>query len=196
MSLAKQRGFVFAGSEIYGGLANSWDYGPLGVELKNNIKKEYWKTMVQGRGEVVGVDVAIVMNPKVWEASGHLESFTDPLVECKECHKRFRADHLPDPKNPLGVAKICPECDGELTEPKQFNLLVDAHFGAVEGDKQKVYLRGEITQGVHANFKQVFGSTRVKIPFGVAQVGKAFRNEITPREFTFRSREFEQMEVQ
>jgi glycyl-tRNA synthetase len=195
-SLAKRRGFVYPGSDIYGGLAGTWDYGPLGVELKNNIKQEFWRSVVQGREDVVGVDAAILMNPKVWEASGHVESFTDPLVECKKCHKRFRADNVADPKNPMAVAKICPECGGKLTDPKQFNLMVDAHLGAIEGEKERVYLRGEITQGVHVNFRQVLDSTRVKIPFGVAQVGKAFRNEITPGQFTFRSREFEQMELQ
>jgi glycyl-tRNA synthetase len=185
--LAKRRGFIYQGSEIYGGLAGTWDYGPLGVELKRNVKNEYWKTMVQMRDDVVGLDAAIIMNPKVWEASGHLSSFSDPLVECKKCHKRFRADQ---------VGKKCEECGGEFTEPKQFNLMVETYLGVVEGEKMKTYLRGEITQGVHVNFKNVLSSTRVKIPFGVAQIGKAFRNEITPSGFTFRSREFEQMELQ
>ena len=187
-SLAKRRGFIYPGSEIYGGLAGTWDYGPLGVELKRNIKNEFWKHMVQERSDVVGLDAAIVMSPKVWEASGHLESFSDPLVECKKCHHRFRADQLESDK--------CPDCGGEFTEPKQFNLMVETYLGVVEGEKLKTYLRGEITQGVHVNFKNVTDSTRVKLPFGVAQVGKAFRNEITPGGFTFRSREFEQMELQ
>ncbi|MBI5733037.1 glycine--tRNA ligase [Candidatus Jorgensenbacteria bacterium] len=187
-SLAKRRGFIYPGSDIYGGLAGTWDYGPLGVLLKQNIKKFFWESMVERRDDVVGLDGAILMNPRVWEASGHLESFSDPLVECKSCHKRFRADTLEGPK--------CPECKGELTSPKQFNLLMEAMVGVIEGEKQKVYLRGEITQGVHVNFKNVVDSTRVKIPFGIAQMGKAFRNEITPGQFTFRSREFEQMELQ
>jgi len=187
-SLAKRRGFIYPGSEIYGGLAGTWDYGPLGVELKRNIKNEFWKHMVQERSDVVGLDAAIVMSPKVWEASGHLESFSDPLVECKKCHHRFRADQLESDK--------CPDCGGEFTEPKQFNLMVETYLGVAEGEKLKTYLRGEITQGVHVNFKNVTDSTRVKLPFGVAQVGKAFRNEITPGGFTFRSREFEQMELQ
>ncbi len=189
-SLAKRRGFIYPGSEIYGGLSGTWDYGPLGVELKRNIKEEFWKTMVRNRDDVVGLDAAIFMNPKVWEASGHLEAFSDPLVECKKCHHRFRDDNL-------GKKKECPDCGGkEFTEPKQFNLMVEASLGVIEGEKQKVYLRGEITQGVHVNFKQVLDSTRVKIPFGIAQIGKAFRNEITPGDLTFRSREFEQMELQ
>lgn len=190
-SLAKRRGFIFPSSEIYGGIAGMWDYGPLGVELKNNIKKEFWKYTVQNRNNVVGLDGSIIMNPKVWEASGHVESFTDPLVECKKCKKRFRADHLQE----QGVEK-CPDCGGELGEERTFNLLVEAYLGAVEGSKLKAYLRGEITQGVHTNFKQVLSSTRVGIPFGIAQIGKAFRNEITPGKLTFRSREFEQMELQ
>ncbi|MCL4403931.1 glycine--tRNA ligase [Patescibacteria group bacterium] len=187
-SLAKRRGFIYPGSEIYGGLTGTWDYGPLGSELKRNIKNEFWKTMVQEREDVVGLDAAIIMNPKVWEASGHLESFSDPLVECKKCHHRFRSDQLEGDK--------CPDCGGELTSPKQFNLMVETYLGVIEGEKQKTYLRGEITQGVHVNFKNVLSSTRVKIPFGVAQIGKAFRNEITPGGLTFRSREFEQMELQ
>ncbi len=186
-ALAKRRGFIYPGSELYGGLGGTWDYGPLGVELKNNIKREFWRSMVQLRDDVVGIDAAIFMNPKVWEASGHVEAFTDPLVECTRCHRRFRADQA-------GIA--CPECGGELGEPRQFNLLVEAELGAVEDSKQKVFLRGEITQGVHVNFRNVLDSSRVKIPFGVAQIGKAFRNEITPGQLTFRSREFEQMELQ
>jgi glycyl-tRNA synthetase len=187
-SLAKRRGFIYPGSEIYGGLAGTWDYGPLGTELKRNIKNEFWRTMVQGRNDVVGVDAAIMMNPKVWEASGHTQSFSDPLVECKKCHHRFRADSL--------EKQACPDCGGTLTEPRQFNLMVEARLGAVEDSKQTIFLRGEITQGVHVNFRNILDSTRVKLPFGVAQVGKAFRNEITPGDLTFRSREFEQMELQ
>ena len=195
VSLAKRRGFIFPGSEIYGGLAGTWDYGPLGVELKNNIKREFWKTMVYEREDTVGLDAAILMNPKVWEASGHTEAFTDPLIECKLCHVRVRADQ----EDAVAAHDAEHKKKGEIavwTEPRQFNLLVEAGLGAVEGEKSKVYLRGEITQGVHVNFKNVLDSTHPKLPFGIVQVGKAFRNEITPGNFTFRSREFEQMELQ
>ena len=217
VSLAKRRGFIYPGSEIYGGLAGTWDYGPLGVELKNNIKKAFWQSMVYARDDVVGVDSAILMNPKVWEASGHVQAFTDPLVECKKCHKRYRADYIEEaekqrelirertPKHPGAISMEGIDVDlvqcakggaHDFTEPKQFNLLVEAKLGVVEDQKSKVYLRGEITQGVHVNFKNVLDSARVQIPFGIAQIGKAFRNEITPGNFTFRSREFEQMELQ
>ncbi len=193
VSLTKRRGFIFPGSEIYGGLRGTWDYGPLGAELKYNIKQEWWRSLVRSRDDVVGVQAAILMNPKVWEASGHTESFTDPLVECKVCHTRIRADQTDEiaahEKTHKGE-KI------EWTDPKRFNLLVEAKLGVVEGEKSTVYLRGEITQGVHVNFKNVLDSTRLKIPFGIAQIGKAFRNEITPGNFTYRSREFEQMELQ
>lgn len=187
-NLGKRRGFIYPGSEIYGGLSGTWDYGPLGSELKRNIKNEYWRFMTREHDNIVGLDAAIIMSPKVWEASGHLESFSDPLSECKKCHHRFRTDQLSEPK--------CPDCGGELTEPKQFNLMVETYLGVIEGEKLKTYLRGEITQGVHVNFKNVIDSTRVKVPFGILQVGKAFRNEITPGGLTFRSREFEQMELQ
>lgn len=193
VALAKRRGFIYPGSEIYGGLGGTWDYGPLGVELKNNVKKAFWKTMVYDRDDVVGVDAAILMNPKVWEASGHVQAFSDPLVECKVCHSRLRADQLEEIKTHELTHK---SKKVEWTEPKKFNLLVEAKLGVVEDQKEKVYLRGEITQGVHVNFKNVLDSTRVSVPFGIAQVGKAFRNEITPGNFTFRSREFEQMELQ
>lgn len=187
-ALAKRRGFVYPGSEIYGGFAGTWDYGPLGAELKRNIKNEFWRRVVQKRSDVVGIDAAIIMSPQVWKASGHLDSFSDPLVECKKCHHRFRVDTI--------NAEKCPDCGGEFTDPKQFNLMVETYLGVVEGEKTKTYLRGEITQGVHVNFKNILDSSRVKLPFGVAQIGKAFRNEITPGGFTFRSREFEQMELQ
>ena len=191
VSLAKRRGFIFPGSEIYGGFAGFWDYGPLGVELKNNLKKEWWKSMVYNRDDVVGIDAAIIMNPTVWGKSGHLKAFTDPLVECKICHKRFRAD------NREKLAEHQAEHSGETawTETKTFNLMTEVFLGATE-PKQKAYLRGEITQGVFVNFRNVLDSTRIKIPFGIAQIGKAFRNEITPSNFTFRSREFEQMELE
>ncbi len=192
-SLAKRRGFIFPGSEIYGGLAGTWDYGPTGSLLKKNIKDEWWKEIVQLRDDMVGVDAAIMMNPKAWEASGHVQSFADPLIECKICHERFRADKEEDIKNhetKHSGKKI------EWTEPKSFNLLVKAYLGVIEGEQSEIFLRGEITNGVHVNFKNVLQSSRVKIPFGIAQIGKAFRNEITPGNFTFRSREFEQMETQ
>ena len=193
VSLCKRRGFVFPGSEIYGGLRGTWDYGPAGALLKKNIKDLWWKDMVQLRDDVVGVDAAIMMNPKAWEASGHVTSFSDPLVECKTCHQRFRADKPDEIKaheQTHSGKKV------EWTEPRQFNLLVKAYLGVIEGEQGQIFLRGEITNGVQVNFKNVVDSTRVKIPFGIAQIGKAFRNEITPGGFTYRSREFEQMEVQ
>ncbi len=193
VALCKRRGFIYPGSEIYGGLGGTWDYGPTGALLKKNLKDLWWKEMVQLRDDIVGVDAAIMMNPKAWEASGHVEAFSDPLVECKICNQRFRADKTEEinthEKSHKGE-KV------EWTEPKQFNLLVKAYLGVLEGKQSEIYLRGEITNGVHVNFKNVLDSTRVKIPFGIAQIGKAFRNEITPGNFTFRSREFEQMEVQ
>lgn len=212
VALAKRRGFIYPSSEIYGGIGGFWDYGPLGVELKNNIKQEWWKSMVYEREDVVGIDASIVMNPKVWEASGHVDAFTDPLVECKVCHKRFRFDTYDEfikaatkpagsvaPKKEYLDAFTC--SDGgqhppnQLTEEKRFNLMTEVFLGVTE-PKQKTYLRGEVTQGVFVNFRNVLDSTRVKIPFGIAQIGKAFRNEITPGNFTYRSREFEQMELE
>ena len=193
VSLCKRRGFIFPGSEIYGGLRGTWDYGPLGSELKFNLKQAWWQEMVRNQENVVGIQAAIMMNSRVWEASGHTESFTDPLVECKICHSRIRADQEEEIKTHEGTHK---EQKTEWTEPKKFNLLVEAKLGVVEGEKSTVYLRGEITQGVHVNFKNVLDSIRVKIPFGIAQIGKAFRNEITPGNFTYRSREFEQIELQ
>jgi len=193
VALCKRRGFIFPGSEIYSGLTGTWDFGPLGVELKNNIKKAFWQSMVYEREDVIGLDAAILMNPKVWEASGHVKAFVDPLVECKVCHERFRADQkeeLASHQKSHQGKKV------QWTQPKKFNLLVEAKLGVVEDEKTKVFLRGEITQGVHVNFKNVLDSTRLQIPFGIAQIGKAFRNEITPGNFIFRSREFEQMELQ
>ncbi|MEK7154986.1 MAG: glycine--tRNA ligase, partial [Patescibacteria group bacterium] len=187
VSLAKRRGFVFPGSEIYGGLAGTWDYGPMGSLMKKNLKDLWWREMVELRDDIVGVDAAIMMNPKAWEASGHVEAFTDPLVECKECHQRFRSDK---------PEEIKAHEHQNWTEPQKFNLLVKAYLGVIEGKQSEIFLRGEITNGVHVNFKNVVDSTRIQIPFGIAQIGKAFRNEITPGNFTFRSREFEQMEVQ
>ncbi|MDO8530174.1 MAG: glycine--tRNA ligase [bacterium] len=188
ISLCKRRGFVFPGSEIYGGLANSWDYGPLGVELKKNIKQLWWKRFVHMRDDMVGIDAALIMNPKVWGASGHLAEFTDPLVECKKCKRRFRADQI--------EGKICPECKGELGEAKQFNLMLKTFLGPVENEDAVVYFRPETAQAMFVDFKNVLETSRKKLPFGIAQVGKAFRNEITPGNFIFRTREFEQMEIE
>jgi len=191
-SLCKRRGFIFPSSEIYGGIQGFWDYGPLGVELKNNIKKEWWKKMVYGREDVVGIDAAIIMNPQVWKASGHLEALVDPLVECKICHTRVRADNEEAIKAHENEHK---DEKAQWTEAKSFNLMTEVYLGVTE-PKQKAYLRGEITQGVFVNFENIVSSSRVAIPFGIAQIGKAFRNEITPGNFTFRSREFEQMELE
>lgn len=190
VSLTKRRGFVFPNSEIYGGMSNSWDYGPLGVELKNNVKKAWWYEMVQIRKDIVGLDSAIISNPHVWEASGHLSSgFADPLSECKNCHHRFRADKIDNQEE-------CPDCGGELMAAREFNLMMKTFIGPVEDSAAVAYLRGETTQPIYVDFKLVQDSQRMKLPFGVAQIGKAFRNEITPGNFTFRTREFEQMEMQ
>ncbi|MDP2951063.1 MAG: glycine--tRNA ligase, partial [bacterium] len=192
ISLCKRRGFVFPGSEIYGGLANTWDYGPLGVELSNNIKQLWWKRFVKDREDVVGISSAILMNPKVWEASGHIKGFSDPLVECKKCHARLRADHLRE-----NYDNKCPHCKGsEFTTEKQFNLMFKTFIGPVDDEKAVVYLRPETAQGMFVNFKNVQQTTRLKLPFGIAQIGKAFRNEITPGNFIFRVLEFEQMEIE
>ena len=188
VSLAKRRGFIFPSSEIYGGLNSCWDYGPLGVELKNNVKRAWWRSVVQLREDMVGLDASILMHPKVWEASGHIQNFTDPLVDCKVCRQRFRADQLAENR--------CPSCGGELTEARQFNLMFKTFLGPVEESAALVYLRPETAQGIFVNFQNVLTSTRMKIPFGIAQIGKSFRNEITPGNFTFRTREFEQMEVE
>ncbi len=193
VSLCKRRGFVFQSSEIYGGLSSAWDYGPLGVELKKRIQNFWWKEMTQLNDNIVGIDAAIMMHPKVWEASGHVENFTDPLVDCKKCRQRFRADQIPEENL---VKHICPECGGELTEPRQFNLMFKTNIGPVEDDASIVYLRPETAQGIYVNFKNVLQTSRVKVPFGIAQVGKAFRNEITTKNFIFRTCEFEQMEMQ
>jgi len=194
VALAKRRGFIFPSSEIYGGIAGFWDYGPLGTEFKNNIKRDWWRNMVYGRDDIVGLDAAIVMNPEVWKASGHLDSFTDPLVECKTCHERIRADQEEAIREHEAEHAANKE-EVAWTEPKTFNLMTEVLLGATE-PKQKAYLRGEITQGVFVNFSNILSTSRVKIPFGVAQVGKAFRNEVTPGNLTFRSREFEQMELE
>jgi glycyl-tRNA synthetase len=193
VSLCKRRGFVYQSSEVYGGLASAWDYGPLGVELKNRIQRTWWRAMTQLHDNIVGLDAAILMHPRVWEASGHVENFTDPLVDCRKCKNRFRADQVPEE---LMVEHRCPECGGELTDPRQFNLMFKTHLGPVESDASVVYLRPETAQGIYVNFKNVVQTSRVKVPFGIAQVGKAFRNEITTKNFIFRTCEFEQMEMQ
>ncbi len=188
VSLCKRRGLIFQNSEIYGGLGSVWDYGPLGVELKRNVKEAWWRSMVHGRDDVVGLDSAILLHPDVWKASGHLESFSDPLVECKACHHRFRSDDL--------EGDTCPDCGGDLADPRQFNLMFKTFMGPVEEDAATVYLRPETAQGIFVNFENVLTSTRKRLPFGIAQIGKSFRNEITPGNFTFRTREFEQMEME
>ncbi len=218
VSLAKSRGFIFSGSEIYGGLANTWDYGPLGVELKNNVKKAWWKKFVQESPYNVGVDTAILMNPEVWVASGHVCGFNDPMMDCKKCKSRFRADKLiEDYLKIQGEEEIivdgwtndkmiefineknikCPECgENEFTDIRQFNLMFKTFQGVVEDSQAEIFLRPETAQGIFVNFKNVQRSSRKKMPFGIAQIGKSFRNEITPGNFTFRTREFEQMELE
>jgi len=205
VSLCKRRGFIFQSSEIYGGIGGFWDYGPLGVELKNNIKQAWWRAVVQQRDDVVGLDASIVMNPRVWQASGHVDTFADPMVDCKSCKRRFRADELVDRKHEpesvhghtVDVSGIrCPECGGELTEPRMFNLMFKTYVGPVEDDASIAYLRPETAQGIFVNFDNVLTTSRRKLPFGIAQIGKAFRNEITPGNFIFRDREFEQMEIE
>jgi len=188
VSLCRRRGFIFPSSEIYGGLSSCWDYGPLGVELKRNIREAWWRAIVQERDDIVGLDTSILMHPQTWAASGHLESFSDPLVECKNCHLRWRVDDLQDNK--------CPSCGGELTEPRQFNLMFKTFMGPIEEEANVVYLRPETAQGIFVNFQNVVDTTRKKLPFGIAQIGKSFRNEITTGNFIFRSREFEQMEIE
>jgi len=195
VALAKRRGFVFQSSEIYGGLASTYDYAHYGVLLKNNVKGEWWRAVVQERDDVVALDAAILMHPKTWEASGHLEGFTDPLVQCLgRCKKRWRADHLREAQ-PEGELR-CPECGGELSEPRNFNLMFETHMGPVREAGSEVYLRPETAQGIFVNFKNVLQFARKRPPFGIAQIGKAFRNEITPGNFIFRTREFEQMEIE
>ena len=213
VSLCKRRGFVFPGSDIYGGLANTWDYGPYGAALKKNVKDAWWKYFVENRDDMVGLDAAILMNPKTWEASGHVGSFSDPLIDCKACKTRHRGDKLLEDK--IGVEKTaevkledlhdvltkeqipCPDCGKcDWTEAKQFNLMFKTQQGVIEGETNEIYLRPETAQGIFVNFKNVLDSCRVKVPFGIGQIGKAFRNEITPGNFTFRTREFEQMEIE
>jgi glycyl-tRNA synthetase len=193
VSLCKRRGFIYQSSEIYGGLASAWDYGPMGVELKNRVQSFWWREMTQLHDNIVGLDASILMHPRVWEASGHVENFNDPLVDCKSCRQRFRADQIPQQNM---QSRTCPECGGELTEPRQFNLMFKTHLGPVESEASVVYLRPETAQGIYVNFKNVVQTARMRVPFGIAQVGKAFRNEITTKSFIFRTCEFEQMEMQ
>lgn len=206
VSLTKRKGFIFPSSDIYGGVSGFYDYGPLGSEMKNNLKRLWWKEMIQKREKVVGIDGSIITHPKVWEASGHIENFSDPMVDCKKCKKRFRADHLaedmgkkadtiPELKKILKDQK-CPECKGELTEPRPFHLLMETRLGVVEGEKDKAFLRGEACQSTFLNYYNVLQTSRLKIPFGIAQIGKAFRNEITPKNFLLRQREFEQWDLE
>jgi glycyl-tRNA synthetase len=198
VSLCKRRGFVFQSSEIYGGLGSVWDYGPLGVELKTNVKDRWWRAMVHARDDIEGLDAAILMHPKVWEASGHVSGFTDPLVDCRQCKNRFRADDPRIKGKPGQPDAQCPVCGtrGSLTEPRMFNLMFKTFMGPVEDSAAVVYLRPETAQGIYVNYLNVLQSSRQRIPFGIAQIGKAFRNEITPGNFIFRTREFEQMEMQ
>jgi len=196
VNLAKRRGFAFQSSEIYGGLASCWDYGPIGVELKRNVKEAWWRDMVTRRADIVGIDCSILMHPRVWEASGHVAGFTDPLVDCKLCKERFRADKLMDAQCPRKPSKHPGECEGELTEARQFNLMFKTFMGPVEDTASVVFLRPETAQGIFVNFLNVLHTSRQKIPFGIAQIGKSFRNEITPGNFLFRTREFEQMEME
>ena len=188
VNLCKRRGLVFPASDIYGGLGSTWDYGPTGVEFKRNLKEAWWRDMVQSRHDIIGLDSAILQHPRTWEASGHLHNFTDPLVDCKNCKQRFRADQVDGTR--------CPECGGELTAARQFNLMFKTFIGPVEDTASTIYLRPETAQGIFANFANVLDTQRVKLPFGVAQTGKSFRNEITPGNFIFRTREFEQMEME
>ena len=193
VSLCKRRGFVFPSSEIYGGLGGFWDYGPLGVELKSNIKRSWWRNTVQERPDVVGIETSIIMNPRVWEASGHVKTFADPMVDCKDCKHRFRTDDIEPNDN--GQVR-CPDCGGQLTDSRMFNLMFKTFIGPVADDASVAYLRPETAQGMFVNFDNVLTTTRKKLPFGIAQIGRSFRNEITPGNFIFRDREFEQMEME
>jgi len=200
VSLAKRRGFIFPGSDVYGGLSGTWDYGPLGVQLKRNIMQLWWKMFVDDRDDMLGVDAAIIMNPKVWKASGHVDTFTDPLTECTNCGARHRVDKLPDfiERGTFDAQSVCPTCGkkGVLSEPRQFNMMFKTNVGPVDDENSLAYLRPETAQGIFTNFKNVVDTSYPDVPFGIAQQGKAFRNEISPRDFVFRSREFEQMEIE
>ncbi len=209
VSLCKRRGFVFPSGEIYGGTRSAWDYGPLGVELKENIRRQWWKSMVTGRDDVVGLDSSIILPRETWVASGHVGTFTDPLIECLNCHKRFRADHLQEARGRRRRATsdpdtielsdiVCPDCGtrGQWTEPREFNMMLKTYLGVIEDESGLHYLRPETAQGIFVNFLNVMQASRKKPPFGIAQTGKSFRNEITPGNFIFRTREFEQMEME
>jgi glycyl-tRNA synthetase len=196
VSLCKRRGFVFQSSEIYGGINGFWDYGPLGAELKRNVKDQWWRYMTQRREDVAGLDATIIMHPTIWKASGHVDTFSDPMVDCKKCKSRFRADQLDSTPCPMKPSKMVCECDGEKTEARAFNLMFKTYVGPVESEDNVAYLRPETAQAIFVQFKNVLDVSRQKVPFGICQIGKAFRNEINPRNFTFRSREFEQMEVE
>ena len=196
VSLCKRRGFIFQSSEIYGGINGFWDYGPLGAELKRNVKDLWWQSMTRDREDVVGLDATIIMHPKVWEASGHTSTFSDPMVDCKDCKGRFRADQVDSTPCPKKPSKMVTECGAEKTEPRAFNLMFKTYVGPVETEDNVAYLRPETAQAIFAQFKNVSDISRQKVPFGICQIGKAFRNEINPRNYTFRSREFEQMELE
>ena len=196
VSLCKRRGFIYQSSEIYGGINGFWDYGPLGAELKRNVKELWWNTMTRQRDDVVGLEATIIMAPQIWKASGHVDTFSDPMIDCKTCQGRFRADQMGEIPCPQKSSKMVSECHGEKTAPRAFNLMFQTHVGPVQDDSAIAYLRPETAQAIFAQFKNVLDSSRVKVPFGIAQVGKAFRNEVTPRNYTFRSREFEQMELE
>ena len=199
VALTKRRGFLFQSSEIYGGINGAWDYGPMGVELKRNVKEQWWRAMVRDREDVVGLDTSILMHPMVWRASGHIANFADPMIDCKRCKKRYRIDEIdPDWEEGKPAPTHCPDlkCKGELTPARKFNLMFETHLGPVADSAAKTFLRPETAQGIFVNFQNVVNSTRIKVPFGIAQIGKSFRNEINPRNFTFRSREFEQMEME
>jgi glycyl-tRNA synthetase len=195
VALCKRRGFIFQNSEIYGGINGFWDFGPVGCELKNRVKASWWHRMVQNRDDVVGLDSSVIAHPQTWVASGHVSSFNDPMVDCKECKRRFRADDIPESKKDYPEGS-CPECGGELTSPREFNLMFQTHVGATADSASLAYLRPETCQSIFTQFKNVQTVSRKRPPFGIAQIGKAFRNEITPRNFIFRSREFEQMEME
>jgi glycyl-tRNA synthetase len=196
VSLCKRRGFIYQSSEIYGGINGFWDYGPLGAELKRNVKELWWNTMTRQRDDVVGLEATIIMSPLIWKASGHVDTFTDPMIDCKTCKGRFRADQTNEIPCPQKPSKMVSECHGEKTPPRAFNLMFQTYVGPVQDDSAIAYLRPETAQAIFAQFKNVLETSRQKVPFGIAQVGKAFRNEVTPRNFTFRSREFEQMELE
>ncbi|MFN3407908.1 MAG: glycine--tRNA ligase [Limisphaerales bacterium] len=196
VSLCKRRGFIFQSSEIYGGINGFWDYGPLGAELKRNVKELWWNTMTRQREDVVGLEATIIMSPKIWEASGHVSTFSDPMIDCKTCKGRFRADQTDEIPCPQKPSKCVSECHGEKTAPRAFNLMFQTYVGPVQDDSAIAYLRPETAQAIFAQFKNVLETSRQKVPFGIAQIGKAFRNEVTPRNYTFRSREFEQMELE